>query len=123
MVAQRRRRRRRSVLFAERVIRDVKRKEREFLRDVSKMLSEAIGFPVRVSRVKLAEPTSIEMRRARRMTKKQARQQIANAFAPVAAPAAEPAVAKRPRKPSKKDAAETKRSMQVLESTLGKLIG
>ena len=81
--ARRRRRRRRSALLADRTIAAIKAKEREFLREVGTMLTNAIGFQVRVSRVRLDHPLSPDMRKARRITKTAARAQVRDAFAPL----------------------------------------
>lgn len=81
---RRRRRRSKAAIIGQRVIVDIKRKEREFLRTVSTILTDALGFPVRVSHVKVKEPMSPDMRRASRMTRKQAARAIAESFnAPV----------------------------------------
>lgn len=78
--ARRRRRRSRTAILAERTIIDIKHKERAFLRDVSTTLSDALGFPVKVSHVKVAQPMSPAMRKASRLTKAQARRQIADSM-------------------------------------------
>lgn len=81
----RRRRRTTSQIIAARTLTDIKQRKHAFLRDVSAILSEALGFAVKVS---LSKPDrmaglSLDQRRAARMTKKQARRQIADsAFAP-----------------------------------------
>ncbi len=87
--AKSRRRRRRSKLhvLAARTISDIKAKERQFLREVSQILTEALGFPVKVSHVKVQQPMTPDMRRASRMTRTQARRQVAEAFAPLDRPA------------------------------------
>lgn len=78
---KRRKRRSRSAQLAERTITDVKRKKLQFLRDVSGILSDALGFHVRVSLAKpAAEPMSPDMRRASRLTKAQARRQMADSM-------------------------------------------
>lgn len=79
----RRRKRRRSsgALLAHRTLLEIKAKERQFLREVSQMLTEALGFPVRVSHVK--QPMTPRMNKFARMSKAQARQQIMDAFAPL----------------------------------------
>jgi hypothetical protein len=84
--AKRRRRRRRASaqVVAAKTMADIKRKERQFLREVSAMLTEALGFPVRVSHVKVAPPPMTpRMGRFARMPKAEARRQIAEAFAPL----------------------------------------
>ena len=82
-----RRRRRRSKLqaLATRTIGDIKRKEREFLRDVSAILTDALGFPVRVSHVKVpaTAPMTTRMNRFARLPKREAHRQIMEAFAPL----------------------------------------
>ena len=84
---KRRRRRRRSKLqvLATRTIADIKRKEREFLRDVSTMLTDALGFPVRVSHVKAHQQVANtpRMNRFARLPKREAHRQIMESFAPL----------------------------------------
>jgi hypothetical protein len=86
-IKPRRRRRRRSKLqaLATRTIGDIKRKEREFLRDVSAILTDALGFPVRVSHVKVpaTAPMTPRMNRFARLPKREAHRQIMEAFAPL----------------------------------------
>jgi len=86
-IKPRRRRRRRSKLqaLATRTIGDIKRKEREFLREVSAILTEALGFPVRVSHVKVPAtvPMTPRMNRFARLPKREAHRQIMEAFAPL----------------------------------------
>lgn len=68
-----------------RVMKDIRQLRREFNREISAKLSEALGFPVRVTPVKTktaAEPLSPIMRRAQRLTRKQAMVQVREAFAP-----------------------------------------
>jgi hypothetical protein len=87
MSAPRKRRRRRSPtqLVAARTLIDIKQRKLAFLREVSAILSDALGFTVKVS---LSKPDrmvglSPDQRRAARMTTKQARRQIIeSAFAP-----------------------------------------
>jgi hypothetical protein len=82
---KRRRRRTASQIVAARTLVDIKQRKLAFLREVSAILSDALGFNVKVS---LAKPDrmvglSLDQRRAARMTKKEARRQIADsAFAP-----------------------------------------
>lgn len=84
---KRRRRRRRSKLqaLATRTIGDIKRKEREFLRDVSAILTDALGFPVRVSHVKVPQTVAPTPRMGRfaRMPRREAHRQIMAAFEPL----------------------------------------
>jgi hypothetical protein len=77
---RRRRRRSRQQIVAQRVLTDIKAKQREFLRAAGAMLSDALGFEVRVSLVRAKPDLSPAMRRAARMTKKQARRQIADSM-------------------------------------------
>jgi hypothetical protein len=84
-MAKRRRRRNTTQLLAVRTLVDIKAKRLAFLRDVSDILTDALGFTVKVSLVKpnRLAGMSLDMRRAARMTKKQARAQIvSSAFAP-----------------------------------------
>lgn len=84
--AKRRRRRRKSraQVLAARTITDIKSKERQFLREVSAILTEALGFPVRVSHVKVAPPPMTpRMNKFARLPKREAHRQIAEAFAPL----------------------------------------
>lgn len=50
-----RRRRRSSAVLADRAMADIRRKHREHLREISAILSNTLGFPVRVSLVKTPE--------------------------------------------------------------------
>lgn len=86
MPKPKRRRRRRSTtqLVAARTLIDIRQKKRAFLKEVGTILSEALGFDVKVS---LAKPDphanlSPEQRRYARMSRKEARAQIRDAFAP-----------------------------------------
>jgi hypothetical protein len=91
---RRRRPRRTNALLSQRLITEVNQKKRTFLREVSTMLTDALGFEVRVSLVNRKPDFSPDMRRAARMTKKQARRQMADAAqAPVVPgkPASKPA--------------------------------
>ena len=84
-MAKRRRRRSAAQLVAQRTLVKIKAKRLAFLREVSTLLSDALGFTVKVSLVKpnRLAGMSLDMRRAARMTKKQARAQIvSSAFAP-----------------------------------------
>lgn len=81
---RRRRRRRTNQLLSQRLITEVNQKKRQFLREVGSMLSDALGFEVRVTLVRPKIDLSPAMRRAARMTKAQARRQIAeSAQAPI----------------------------------------
>jgi hypothetical protein len=86
-VTKPKRRRRRSKLqaLATRTIGDIKRKERQFLREVSAILTEALGFPVRVSHVKVPAtvPMTPRMNRFARLPKREAHRQIMESFAPL----------------------------------------
>lgn len=75
-----RRRRNKSQILAARTLIDIKQKKLAFLREVSAILSDSLGFTVKVS---LSKPDrmgglSPDQRRAARMTKAQARRQIAD---------------------------------------------
>lgn len=83
-VKRRRRRRSSTQLVAARTLIDIKQRKLAFLREVSSILSDALGFTVKVS---LSKPDrmaglSLDQRRAARMTMKQARAQMRDAFAP-----------------------------------------
>jgi len=81
---RRRRRRSRSQVLAQRVLIDIRHKQRDFLRQCSAMLSDALGFEVRVALVRVKPELSPDMRRASRLTRKQARRQMADSMsAPV----------------------------------------
>ena len=77
---RRRRRRRTNQLLSQRLVTEVNQKKRQFLRDVSGMLTDALGFEVRVTLVAPKVALSADMRRAARMTKAQASRQIADSF-------------------------------------------
>jgi len=77
---RRRRRRRANHLLSQRLVTEVNQKKRQFLREVSGMLSDALGFEVRVTLVRPKIEMSVDMRRASRMTKAQARRQIADSM-------------------------------------------
>jgi hypothetical protein len=79
---RRRRRRRTNQLLSQRLITEVNQKKRQFLREVSAMLTDALGFEVRVSLVARKIALSPDQRRAARMTKAQARRQIADSMWP-----------------------------------------
>jgi hypothetical protein len=82
---KRRRRRSSAQLIAARTLVDIKQKRLAFLRDVSSILSDALGFTVKVALVKPDRMVGLspDQRRAARMTAKQARAQIiSSAFAP-----------------------------------------
>lgn len=79
-----RKRRSRSELVAAATMREIKAKKLAFLREVSSLLSDALGFRVRVSLVGSAVELSPDQRRAARLTKAQARRQMADSMlAPV----------------------------------------
>lgn len=83
-MAKRRRRRSSTEILAKRTLIDIKAKKLQFLREVSKLLSDALGFSVKVSLGK-TNPTAgftPAMRKAYRMTKAEARAQMKDAFAP-----------------------------------------
>lgn len=82
---RRRRRRSRSQVLAQRVLVDIRHKQRDFLKQASAMLSDALGFEVRVALVRVKPDLSPAMRKASRMTRKQARRQMAESMqAPIA---------------------------------------
>jgi hypothetical protein len=81
---RRRRRRRTNQLLSQRLITEVNQKKRTFLREVGAMLTDALGFEVRVTLVPPKVDLSAGQRRAARMTKAQARRQMADsAHAPI----------------------------------------
>jgi hypothetical protein len=81
---RRRRRRRTNQLLSQRLVTEVNQKKRTFLREVSAMLTDALGFDVRVTLAPKKLDHTPDMRRAARMTKKQARRQMADSMsAPV----------------------------------------
>jgi hypothetical protein len=89
-MATRRRRRRRSSseVIAQRSIIEIKQRKRAFLREVGEILSDALGFHVKVT---LAKPSTLPadatpaMRKAHRLPKAQAKRQIADSMhAPLA---------------------------------------
>lgn len=80
----RRRKRSRTAVLAERTILEIKRKEREFLKQVSGILSDALGFPVKVSHVKTTDAKGTpRMEQFRRKSKAALRAQMNEAFAPI----------------------------------------
>lgn len=80
----RRRKRSRAALIAERTLKVIKQKERQFLKEVSQILTEALGFPVKVSHVKTTDAKqSPRAERFRRMSKKDLTAQMVDAFAPL----------------------------------------
>lgn len=78
-MAVRRRRKNKSAALAERTIREIKQKKLAFLRDVSTILTEALGFQVKVSLSQTREPMTPTMRKFARMPKAKLRQQMADA--------------------------------------------
>jgi len=60
----------------------VNRKRLTFLREVSEILSDSLGFQVKVSLVKAKQPSNVAMRRAERLSKKEARAYYEEAMAP-----------------------------------------
>jgi hypothetical protein len=84
---KRRRRRSSSQLIAARTLIDIKARKRAFLKEVGAILTDALGFNVKVS---LAAPDRLaglspSQRKAARMTRSETRRQIADAFAPFTA--------------------------------------
>lgn len=78
MAKRKRRSRSKADVLGAAVLRDVRAKRRTFLREVSELLSEAIGFQVRVSLAKPAGPDlSPEQRKAARRSARTNRRQIA----------------------------------------------
>ena len=84
---KRRRRRSASQIVAQRTLVEIKQRKLAFLREVSSILSDALGFTVKVSLIKPDRMVGLspDQRRAARMTKKQARAQMRDAFAPFTA--------------------------------------
>jgi hypothetical protein len=85
-MAKRRKRRSSTELLAKRTLIEIKQKKHEFLREVSKLLSDALGFTVKVS---LSKPDrmaglSSSQRKYARMTQKDLRKQMQEAFEPLA---------------------------------------
>jgi len=78
-----RRRRSGTRLLAERTLIEIKAKRLAFLREVGTLLSDALGFQVKVSLLKRNSDYTPAMRKAARMTKAQARKQMRDAFAPL----------------------------------------
>lgn len=83
-MTKRRRRRSSTKLLSQRTITEINQKRRAFIRDVSAILTEALGFPVRVSLVKpdRLAGLSLGQRKFARLTGKEARAQMRDAFAP-----------------------------------------
>jgi hypothetical protein len=81
-----RRRRTAQRLVAERTLIEIKQKRLAFLREVGALLSDALGFTVKVSLARADARSSADytpaMRRAARLSKKDARRQMREAFAP-----------------------------------------
>lgn len=71
-----RKRRSKADLLGSAVLRDVRAKRRTFLREVSELLSVALGFDVRVSLKRAAADLSPEERKASRRSAKANRRQI-----------------------------------------------
>jgi hypothetical protein len=86
-MAKRRRRRSAAQLVAQRTLVEIKAKRLAFLREVSTLLSDALGFTVKVSLARADARSSADytpaMRRAARLSKKDARRQMREAFAPL----------------------------------------
>ena len=84
---KRRRRRSASQIVAQRTLVEIKQRKLAFLREVSAILSDALGFTVKVSLIKPDRMAGLspDQRRAARMTKKQAHAQMRDAFAPFVA--------------------------------------
>jgi hypothetical protein len=85
-MAKRRKRRSSTELLAKRTLIEIKQKKHEFLREVSKLLSDALGFTVKVS---LSKPDrmaglSPSQRKYARMSQKDLRKQMQEAFEPLA---------------------------------------
>jgi hypothetical protein len=83
-MTKRRRRRSSTKLLSQRTITEINAKRRAFIRDVSAILTEALGFPVRVSLVKPDRLAGLspDQRRFARLSKKDARANMRAAFAP-----------------------------------------
>lgn len=81
---KRRRRRSKSELVAAETVSRIKARKRAFLREVSELLSDALGFAVRVSMVPPSVDLTLDERRASRRSASANRRQIASSmFAPV----------------------------------------
>ena len=83
-----RRRRNSSQLIAQRTLVEIKQKRLAFLREVSALLSDALGFTVKVSLVKPDRMAGLspDQRRAARRSNADARRQMRDAFAPLERP-------------------------------------
>lgn len=81
-MVKRRKRRSSSQLIAARTLIDIKAKKRAFLKEVGAILTDALGFSVKVSlgAAGRMDGLSLDQRRAARMTKAQARRQIADSM-------------------------------------------
>jgi hypothetical protein len=81
---KRRRRRTQAQVVAARALVEIRQRRRAFLREVSAILSDALGFTVKVSLNKPDRMAGLspDQRRAARRTKKQNLDQIREAFAP-----------------------------------------
>jgi hypothetical protein len=93
MMAKRRKRRSASEILAKRTIIEIKQKKRQFLRDVGAILSDALGFAVKVSLGKastLPADATPAMRKAHRMSRSTARRQMAESMHAPLAPRAGP---------------------------------
>lgn len=87
-----RRRRSKADIVSAATLRAIKSRKREFLSDVSKLLSDALGFAVRVSMVAPKVDLSPDQRRASRRSAAENRRLIAaSAYAPVAVRRSTPA--------------------------------
>lgn len=88
MAAKKRRRRRsQQLIIAQRTLVEIKSKRLAFLREVSGLLSDALGFTVKVSLVKPDRMAGFTpgMRKAARMSKRDAHRQMQQAFEPFVA--------------------------------------
>jgi hypothetical protein len=87
-MTKRRRRRSSSQLIAARTLIEIKAKKRAFLKEISAILTDALGFTVKVSLVAPDRLAGLSpgQRKAARLTRKEARRQIIeSAFAPFTA--------------------------------------
>lgn len=76
-MAKRRTRRKRGQVLAERALREIKAKKTAFLREVSTILTDTLGFSVKVSLSQKKEPTTPAMRAAARRPAAENRRQMA----------------------------------------------
>jgi hypothetical protein len=84
-MAKRRKRRSSTAALSQRTITEINQKRRAFIREVSAILTDALGFPVRVSLVKPDRLAGLSpgQRRFARLSRKETRAQLREAYAPL----------------------------------------